>query len=366
MSGIWGKNLEISIFGESHGVAIGVTINGLPPGFEVDMDQVLFEMARRAPGRNELTTPRKEKDQPEILSGFLNGKTTGAPLTAIIWNKNTRSKDYSLLKNVMRPGQADYPGRMRYKGQNDHRGSGHFSGRITAPIVFAGAICKQWLKAKYDVTIGSHIQSIGSIEDETFDAQKDLSLEKVEAFKDKQLPLFDESVEEEMKQLIVEAKEDGDSVGGVVETFVLGLPAGYGNPFFDSVESQLAHLVFSVPAIKGIEFGTGFDITKMRGSEANDEYYYDENGQVKTRTNNNGGIIGGITYGMPIVFRAAVKPPASIKKKQQTINVQEEKEAELEVEGRHDPCIVPRVLPVLEAVTALGLTDLMIGGHPHE
>lgn len=366
MSGIWGKNIEVSIFGESHGVAIGVTINGLPPGLEVDMDQVLFEMARRAPGRNELTTPRKEKDQPEILSGFLDGKTTGAPLTAIIWNKNTRSKDYSLLKNVMRPGQADYPGRVRYQGHNDHRGSGHFSGRITAPLVFAGAICKQWLEAKHGVTIGSHIQSIAHIEDEPFADQEGVSLEQVKAFKDKQLPLFNEEKEQEIKDLIVEAKEEGDSVGGVVETFVLGLPAGYGNPFFDSVESQLAHLVFAVPAIKGIEFGTGFDITKMRGSEANDEYYYDEAGQVKTRTNNNGGIIGGITYGMPVVYRAAVKPPASIKKKQQTINVEEGKEAELEVEGRHDPCIVPRVLPVLEAVTALGLMDLMVGGSSHE
>lgn len=365
MSGIWGKNVQVSIFGESHGVAIGITINGLPPGLEVDMEQVLFEMARRAPGRNELTTPRKEKDQPEILSGLLDGKTTGAPLTAIIWNTNIRSKDYSLLKNVMRPGQADYPGRVRYKGHNDHRGSGHFSGRITAPLVFAGAICKQWLAQK-GVTVGSHIQSIGMIEDESFAEQKEVTLEQIRSFKEQQLPLFNAEKETEMKDLIVEAKEDGDSVGGVVETFVLGLDAGYGNPFFDSVESQLAHLVFAVPAIKGIEFGTGFDITKMRGSEANDEYYYDEHGQIKTRSNNNGGIIGGITYGMPVVFRAAVKPPASIKKKQQTINVEEGKAAELEVEGRHDPCIVPRVLPVLEAVTALGLMDLMMGGQHHE
>lgn len=365
MSGIWGKNIEISIFGESHGVAIGVTINGLPPGLEIDMERVLFEMARRAPGRNELTTPRKEKDLPEILSGLLEGKTTGAPLTAIIWNRNTRSKDYSLLKNVMRPGQADYPGRVRYKGYNDHRGSGHFSGRITAPLVFAGALCKQWLEQK-GIMIGSHIQSIGNIEDASFEEQTNVTLEQIEDFKQKQLPLFNPKKEEEMKELILDAKEDGDSVGGVVETFVLGLPAGYGNPFFDSVESTLAHLVFSVPAIKGLEFGTGFDISKLRGSEANDEYYYDENGDIKTRTNNNGGIIGGITYGMPVVFRAAVKPPASIKKKQQTINISEGKEAALEVEGRHDPCIVPRVLPVLEAVTALGLMDLMIGGSAHE
>lgn len=365
MSGIWGKNVQVSIFGESHGVAIGITINGLPPGLEIDMEEVLFEMARRAPGKNELTTPRKEKDQPEILSGLLDGITTGAPLTAIIWNTNTRSKDYTLLKDVMRPGQADYPGRVRYNGYNDHRGSGHFSGRITAPLVFAGAIGKQWLKQR-GVTIGAHIQSIGSIEDTLFADQGEVTAEQIESLKKKQLPLFNTEKEAAMTELILEAKEDGDSVGGVVETFVLGLDAGYGNPFFDSVESQLAHLVFSVPAIKGIEFGTGFDITKMRGSQANDEYYYDERGQIKTRSNHNGGIIGGITYGMPVVFRSAVKPPASIKKKQQTINVKEEKETALEVEGRHDPCIVPRVLPVLEAVTALGLLDLMMGGQTGE
>ena len=365
MSGIWGKNVQVSIFGESHGVAIGITINGLPPGLEIDMDRVLFEMARRAPGKNELTTSRKEKDLPEILSGFLDGKTTGAPLSAIIRNSNTRSKDYSLLKNVMRPGHADYSSRARYKGHNDHRGSGHFSGRITAPLVFAGAICKQWLEQK-GVTIGSHIQSIGSVEDDAFGDQEGLSLEAVESLKHEQLAVFNSNKKEEMRKVILDAKEDGDSVGGIVETFILGIPAGYGNPFFDSVESTLAHLVFSVPAIKGIEFGTGFDITKMRGSEANDEYYYDEDGQVKTHTNNNGGIIGGITHGMPLVFRSAVKPPASISKKQQTINVDEGKAAELSVKGRHDPCIVPRVLPVLEAVTALGLMDIMMGGTTSE
>jgi len=365
MSGIWGKNVQVSIFGESHGTAIGITINGLPPGLKIDMDRVLFEMARRAPGKNELTTSRKEKDLPEILSGFLDGKTTGAPLTAIIRNSNTRSKDYSLLKNVMRPGHADYSSRVRYDGHNDHRGSGHFSGRITAPLVFAGAICKQWLEQK-GVTIGAHIRSIGSVEDDRFSDQKEVTLEQVENLKHQQLPLFNAEKAEEIREVILDAKEDGDSVGGVVETFVLGIPAGYGNPFFDSVESTLAHLVFAVPAIKGIEFGTGFDITKMRGSEANDEYYYDEKGQVKTRSNNNGGIIGGITHGMPVVFRSAVKPPASITKKQQTINVDEGKAEELSVEGRHDPCIVPRVLPVLEAVTALGLMDLMMGGTKSE
>lgn len=360
MSGIWGNNLEISIFGESHGRAIGVTINGLPAGFEVNMEEVLVEMARRAPGQNELTTPRKEKDEPDIVSGLLDGRTTGAPLTALIWNTNTRSKDYSQMKRLMRPGQADYPGKVRYDGYNDYRGSGHFSGRITAPLVFAGAIAQQWLR-KRGVVIGSHVQSIGHVEDDRFDSQEEVTFEQVDQMKRVQLPVFDETKREEMRQVIVDAKEDQDSVGGIVETFVLGIDAGYGNPFFDSVESTLAHLVFSVPATKGIEFGAGFDITRMRGSEANDEYYYDEHNQIKTRTNNNGGILGGITYGMPIVFRTAIKPPASIEKKQRTIDIEAGENADLEVFGRHDPCIVPRVLPVLEAVTAIGLMDLILG-----
>ena len=360
MSGIWGNNLEVSIFGESHGRAIGITINGLPPGLEIDKDAVLIEMARRAPGRNELTTPRKEKDEPDIVSGFLDGKTTGSPLTALIWNTNTRSKDYSQMKRLMRPGQADYPGKMRYDGYNDYRGSGHFSGRITAPLVFAGAIAQQWLEQK-GVTIGSHVKSIGNVEDEYFEEQNNVTIDQVNQMKQDQLPLFNDTKRKEMEQVIVDAKEDKDSVGGIVETFVLGVDAGYGNPFFDSVESTIAHLVFAVPATKGVEFGAGFEITRMLGSEANDGYYYDENDQIKTRTNNNGGILGGITYGMPIVFRTAIKPPASIEKKQETIDIESEESADLEVHGRHDPCIVPRVLPVLEAITAIGLMDLMLG-----
>lgn len=360
MSGIWGKNLQLSIFGESHGPAIGITINGLPPGFEVDLNKVALEMARRAPGQNALTTPRKEKDEPEIVSGIIEGHTTGVPLTALIWNTNTRSKDYSQMKKLMRPGQADYPGKIRYDGYNDYRGSGHFSGRITAPLVFAGAIAKQWLEQNKGIIIGSHIQSIGDVEDETFETQNNLSAEVINNMSRQQIALFDESKREAMEQVILDALNDLDSVGGVVETFALGVDAGYGNPFFHSVESTIAQLVFSVPATKGLEFGAGFDITRMRGSEANDEYYYDEQGQIKTKTNNNGGILGGITYGMPIVFRTAVKPPASIEKKQQTINIENQTNAELSVTGRHDPCIVPRVVPVLEAVTAIALMDLIL------
>ena len=359
MSGTWGNNLEISLFGESHGPAIGVTINGLPAGLELDMDAIMLDMARRAPGSSDLTTPRKEKDQPEIITGFFEGKTTGAPLTAIIWNTNTRSKDYSQMKRLMRPGQADYPGSIRYNGHHDYRGSGHFSGRITAPLVFAGGICKQLL-AQDNIVIGAHVQSIAGIQDKPYDFKQPVNQETLDAFKKEALPLFDESKRGEMEEAVRKAKEDQDSVGGVVEVFVQGMPAGYGNPFFDSVEATLAHLVFSVPATKGLEFGSGFDIANLRGSQANDRYYYDDEGQVKTETNHNGGILGGITYGMPIVYRVAVKAPASIEKEQTTINVETKENDVLSTYGRHDPIIVPRIIPVLEAITAIGLVDLMM------
>lgn len=359
MSGTWGKRLEISLFGESHGPAIGATINGLPPGLEVDMEAVLKDMARRAPGSSDLTTPRKEKDQPEIITGILDGVTTGAPLTVIIWNTNTRSKDYSQLKDLMRPGQADYPGRIRYRGYNDHRGSGHFSGRITAPLVFAGALCKQLLAQK-DILIGAHIKSIYGIEDQDYDFTQPIDAAQLADLQAQTLPVFDESVRPTMEEAIREAKADQDSVGGVVEVFVQGLAAGYGDPFFDSIEATLAQLVFSVPATKGLEFGSGFKIAEMRGSEANDRYYYDDQGKVRTETNHNGGILGGISYGMPIVYRVAVKPPASIEKEQTTINVANQENAVLSTHGRHDPVIIPRIIPVLEAVTAIGLVDLMM------
>ena len=324
MSGMWGNNIRISIFGESHGNAIGVNIDGLPSGFPVDMDKVMNEMARRAPGKSPLSTTRKEGDIPEILSGYFEGKTTGTPLCAIIRNSNTKSKDYSKLKSVMRPGHADYTGAIRYNGFNDYRGGGHFSGRITAPLVFAGAICRQILESK-GIVLSAHVSS---------------------------------SLEESMREEIINARMNMDSIGGTIECAVLGIDAGIGNPFFDSVESTLAHLIFSVPAVKGIEFGKGFDISKMKGSEANDEYYLDGK-NIKTKTNNNGGILGGITNGMPIVFNVAIKPTASIFKEQNTVNIATMEETKLIIEGRHDPCIVQRALPVIEAVTAIGILELM-------
>lgn len=358
MSGVWGSNIKISIFGESHGNAIGINIDGLPSGFEIDMDKVLFEMDRRAPGKNSMSTARKESDFPEILSGYFEGKTTGTPLCAIIKNGDTRSKDYTKTKDYMRPGHADFTGYARYDGFNDYRGGGHFSGRITAPLVFAGAICKQILE-KRGILIGAHISSIKNITDKEFN-NIDISKEILESLRNMELPLINTSLEENIKHTILQAKYNGDSVGGSIECAVIGINAGVGNPFFDSVESTLAHLIFSVPAVKGIEFGRGFQMTNMFGSECNDEYYYDKD-KVKTKTNNNGGVLGGITNGMPILFKVAIKPTASIAKEQNTIDIKNKENVKFRVEGRHDPCIVQRALPVIEAVTAIGILDLIKG-----
>lgn len=357
MSGVWGKNIKLSIFGESHGVAIGVTIDGFPAGVELDIDYIKSEMRRRAPGSSALSTPRKEGDVFEILSGFFEGKTTGTPLCAIIRNGDQHSKDYTQLKYNARPGHADYTGYIKYKGFNDYRGGGHFSGRITAPLVFAGAVAKQILKEK-NIVIGSHIKSIGNIKDEPFDSVN-ISSDKIEKLLEEDFPLLNKNVQSEMVGFILSAKKSLDSVGGVVETAVLNLPAGVGSPFFDSLESHLSHLIFSIPAVKGLEFGTGFDITKLKGSEANDEFYMEEN-KIKTRTNNNGGILGGITSGMPVVFRTAFKPTASISRPQNTVNLEKLENTELVIHGRHDPCIVPRAVPVVEAAAALAVLDLML------
>ncbi len=357
MSGMWGNKLKVSIFGESHGVGIGITIDGLPSGIEIDIEEVMKEMARRAPGKSNLSTARKEADKPEILSGFFEGKTTGTPLCAVIRNSDMRSKDYGKLKDLMRPGHADYPGFVRYNGFNDYRGGGSFSGRITAPLVFAGAVCKQVLQGQ-GISIGAHVKSIGNVEDKSF-YDVELDKELLEALKIKELPLLVPEKEEEMRNTILEAKKEQDSVGGTIECTVLGINPGIGNPFFDSVESTLAHLMFSVPAVKGIEFGKGFEMSKRRGSKCNDEYYYDGD-QVKTYTNNNGGITGGITNGMPILFKVGIKPTPSISKSQRTIDIAEKKDADLVIEGRHDPCIVQRAVPVIEAVTAIGILDLIL------
>lgn len=357
MSSIWGNALKISIFGESHGADIGMVMDGLPTGFEIDMDEIHREMQRRAPGRSTIATARKEGDVPEILSGYFNGKTTGTPLTGIIRNKDVHSKDYSYLKKIMRPGHADYTGYVRYQGYNDYRGGGHFSGRITAPLVLAGAICKQILE-KEEIYIGAHVKSVASIVDKSF-GEIELSRDLFRKLRGEELPLLDKDLESGIRNAILQIKKEEDSLGGIIECAVIGIKAGIGNPFFDSVESTLAHLMFSVPAVKGIEFGAGFDITKLKGSQANDAYYY-QGEKVKTYTNNNGGIIGGITNGMPIVFRVAIKPTPSISKMQQTIDIEKKENVQLEIRGRHDPIIVLRAVPVIEAASAIGILDLML------
>lgn len=356
MSGVWGTKIKYSIFGESHGKAIGITIDGLPSGVELDSEEINREMLRRAPGKNKLSTPRQEKDQYEIVSGYFNGKTTGTPLCAIIRNSDQHSKDYEKTKDLMRPGHADYTGFIRYGGFNDYRGGGHFSGRITAPIVFAGAVAKQVLSKK-EIIIGSHIKSIRTVEEDFFSGVN-INRSILEELSHKEFPTLDDKKGLTMQEEILEAREELDSVGGVVECAILNLPPGIGSPFFGSVESILSSLLFSIPAVKGVEFGEGFNIAKMKGSEANDEFY-SVGDEIKTYSNNNGGILGGITSGMPVVFRVAFKPTPSIAKEQKTVDISKNEDAIIKVEGRHDPCIVQRAVPVVEAVAAMGILEML-------
>lgn len=357
MSGIWGNSIRISIFGESHGKAIGINIDGLKAGILLDLDNIKKEMQRRAPGNSEFSTPRKEGDEFEILSGYFEGRTTGTPLCAVIYNTDKKSEDYSQLKYIMRPSHGDYTGYIKYEGFNDYRGGGHFSGRLTAPLVFAGAVCKQLL-LKRGITIGSHIASIGAEKDKTFNSTSS-EADILNKLADSVFPVLDPNCEALMKEAIMKAKEQGDSLGGVIETIVLGVEPGVGEPFFDSVESTISHLVFSIPGVKGLEFGAGFAISSMNGSTANDEFYTDGI-RVRTYSNNNGGVLGGVTNGMPIIFRTAFKPTASIGKRQRTVDVDKHTNTELMIRGRHDPCILPRAVPVVEAAAAIALLDLIM------
>lgn len=356
MAATYKNNIELTIFGESHGKAIGIVIGNLPSGIFIDEKEIQRDMKRRAPGQNQMSTARKEADQVEIISGIQDGITTGAPLTGIIYNSDQHSKDYSLLKTNMRPGHSDYPAYIKYNGFNDVRGGGHFSGRITAPIVFAGSIAKQILKQK-GIKIGAHILSIGEIQDESFDVN--VNDELLDELLEKPYPTINTEIFDQMEEKILKAKENLNSVGGKVECVALHVPAGIGEPFFDSLESHLSSLMFSIPAVKSVSFGDGANIDTMLGSEANDEYYYDENGNVKTTSNHNGGIIGGISNGMPITVTVTFKPTPSIAKMQHTINVETKENVELEIKGRHDPCIVQRAVVVVEAMMALGILDMM-------
>lgn len=357
MSGIYGMNIKMAIYGESHGVSIGLVIDGVPPGLQLDLEQIEKEMARRAPGKNQLSTQRKESDSFAIQSGFFEGYTTGTPLCVVIKNSDQHSKDYSILKDKMRPGHADYAGFVRYQGFNDYRGGGHFSGRLTAPLVFMGAVAKQAL-AQAGILVGAHILQIADIKEENFNP---LGIEdkKIAELAGKDFAVMDDTIGEKMQAKILEAKAELNSVGGVIEAMVTNVPAGLGAPYFDSVESRLSHVLFSVPAVKGVEFGDGFGISAMTGAEANDQLHYEE-GKVVAETNHNGGITGGITNGMPVIFRVAIKPTPSISREQKTISLQEKCDTTLTIVGRHDPCIVQRAVPVIEAVTAWTMWDLLL------
>ncbi len=355
MSAVWGNKLKLTIFGESHSAAIGVVIDGLPAGVSLDTAEIQREMARRAPNGGEFSTPRKEGDEPEILSGYFEGKTTGTPLCAVIKNTNTKSADYEQFKHIFRPGHSDYGYFLKSGGNNDYRGGGHSSGRLTAPIVFAGAICKQLLREK-GIEIGAHIAAVADIEDGRFDT--DIRKETLTALTHKAFPLLDEEKFASMRERIALAKSEGDSVGGIIECAVVGLKGGVGEPFFDSIESRLAGLLFSVPAVKGVQFGKGYEFAKMKGSEANDAFRY-KDGKIVTDTNNNGGILGGISTGMPIVFDVAIKPTASIFKEQDSVDIATGENAKLTIKGRHDSCIAVRAVPVVEAAAAIAIFDLI-------
>ena len=362
LAGSWkGRDptMTYTVFGESHGTAIGVVLSDVPPGIELDMKQISFELARRATGKNALSTTRKEADIPEILSGVFGGKTTGTPLCAIIRNTDQHSKDYAGTKDLPRPGHADFSGFVRYQGYNDYRGGGHFSGRLTAPLVFAGAVAKQILRQK-GISVGAHIRQITDIMEGSF-LNADLSSELFDEIAAKDFPVMDNACGEAMQAAILSAREAQDSVGGAVECAILGLPAGIGAPDLDcNVEGCIARHLFAVPAVKGISFGIGRACVTMRGSEYNDPFYMDD-GIVRTRTNHNGGINGGITNGMPIVFEAAMRPTPSISRPQQTVDLVQGVDAELEIVGRHDPCVVHRAVPVIEAAAALAVCELLEG-----
>lgn len=357
MSSSYGKNLRISIFGQSHSEAIGVCIEGLPPGLRIDMEELMRFLSRRAPGHNSYSTSRKEPDKPEFLSGLVDGVTCGAPLAAIIRNTDTRSSDYEELFDVPRPSHADFAAQMKFKGAQDVRGGGHFSGRLTAPLCIAGGICIQILRT-HGIEIGAHIASIGEVSDTPFDMVS-VSADAFKAISDNSFPVISRKRGEEMLRLIEKVRAEGDSIGGLVECAVLGLPAGLGDPMFDGMENRISAIVFGIPAVKGIEFGNGFACAALRGSENNDPFCTDGI-TIRTKTNNHGGILGGITTGMPLIFRVAIKPTPSIATEQESVSLSKMENRKLVIRGRHDPCIVPRAVPCVEAATAVAVMDALL------
>ena len=358
MGSVFGKNIKLSLFGESHGEAIGCVIDGFPHGIKIDNDFIESEMERRRAKNPSVSTTRNEKDKVEILSGLLENKTTGMPIAAIIRNENKRSGDYSNLKIMPRPSHSDFTAMVRYQNYNDIRGGGHFSGRLTAPLVFAGALCKSALKEKFNINIASHIKQIYNIKDKYPNGKLPSYKEFINNYK-KELSVFDNNAMNEMIKMIKDAKMNMDSLGGIITVVAFNVPAGFGEPFYSSIESRIAESMFGVPAVKGVEFGLGFDFVHYKGSECNDAYTI-KNNKIKTKTNNNGGILGGISNGMPIVVNVAIKPTPSIAKEQLTLNIKTKKEDKLIIKGRHDPCIAVRAVPVLEAALSIALLDLCV------
>lgn len=349
---IFGNSITVSLFGESHGDQIGVVIDGLTPGIDVDLDFMRNQLELRKP-HGKISTQRVETDEPHIVSGVFEGKTTGTPICILFENGNTRSKDYSKIKDMMRPGHADYTAIQKYHGFADYRGGGHFSGRITTPMVAAGAILLDALKKK-GIHIGTHIIQCANLKDTPFTNYEE-EIEKVNGLR---FPVLNEKTAEEMYAYMEAAANEGDSVGGILETAVTGIPAGVGEPWFGSMESVLAQGMFSIPAVKGIEFGKGFAFAQMKGSEANDPFEVRE-GKVQTKTNNNGGINGGITNGMPILFNTVIKPTPSIYKEQETVDMKRMENVSYRIQGRHDPAIVHRARVVVDSMTAIVIADML-------
>lgn len=359
MASEFGNTLKISVFGESHGRAIGVLLDGLPAGEEIDTEVLQRFMDRRRPGRGSLSTARKEADRPLFLSGITGGKTNGSPLCAVIENTDTRPSDYIALADKPRPSHADYTAHVKWRGMADLRGGGHLSGRLTAPLCLAGGIAKQIL-ARREIYTGAHLASVGDARDLPFPHLP--TKEIFEEISAKTFPVIDEQKGLQMQARIAEAAAEADSVGGVIECAAIGLPAGIGSPLFGGVENRLAAAIFGIPAIKGLEFGAGFESAGLRGSQNNDPFFVDESGRIRTETNNCGGILGGITNGMPLLLRVAIKPTPSIGITQQTVSLSRLEPEALTIKGRHDPCIAHRAVPVVEAVTAAVVLDMILEG----
>lgn len=355
MSSTYGEIIKLSIFGQSHGTAIGMTLDGVPAGLPVDMDKLQAFLNRRAPGQNDFSTPRREEDAPEFLSGIVDGHTCGAPIAAIIRNRNTRSGDYAQLMDVPRPGHADYTAQVKYGGYQDIAGGGHFSGRLTAPLCIAGGLCKQWLEQE-GIRIGARISVIAGIGDDPLFL--DWENPDLDAIND-DFPVLNPEAGVKMREEIAKARAEGDSVGGLIECIVTGLPAGLGDPMFGGMESRIAQIVYGIPAVKGLDFGSGFTGSYLRGSQNNDSFII-QDGKIRTENNRAGGILGGITNGMPLVFHTAIKPTPSISKSQHSVSLSTMEPQTLEIKGRHDPCIVPRAVPVIEASAAIAIYDALL------